>query len=91
MSPAAQIPKVKPHTTNLFSIFPPITLKSFLPVQDPFTLFLIGGGLILAIALSETLFASSGYSEVAGTISGIFKFVLPVFCYGLIFWFLLSI
>jgi hypothetical protein len=85
--PAASIQKKTPLQTNIYSFLPAITIKGMFPLGDPaFTLFLIGSCVVVGIALSESLFASSGFTEVSSGISSFLKILLPVAGYGLIFW-----
>lgn len=79
--------KVIPLQSSIYSFLPPITIKSLLPIADPmFALFLIGSSLVVVIALSESLFASSGFTEVSAGVSSFLKVALPIVGYGLIFW-----
>ncbi|MFJ7680350.1 hypothetical protein ACIQXQ_20185 [Peribacillus sp. NPDC097198] len=90
--PATSIQRKTPLHSNIYSFFPSITITSFFPIGDPaFAFFLVSGGLIAVVALSETALASSGLSSVSSVLSSLFRFVLPVVGYGLIFWFLFQI
>jgi hypothetical protein len=85
--PAASIQKKTPLQTNIYSFLPTITIKGMFPLGDPaFALFLIGSCVVVGIALSESVFASSGFTEVSCGISSFLKVLLPVVGYGLIFW-----
>lgn len=87
--PAAIIQKKTPLQTNIFSFIPAITVKGLLPFSDMgFTLFLVASSAVVVIALSETLFAHSGFIEVSAGVSSVLKFALPVAGYGAIFWLL---
>lgn len=88
MSRPALQPKETPLKLNIYSFIPTITLKGLLPLSDMgFTIFLIGGCAVVVFALSETLFAHTGYTEVSTGVSSFLKVVLPALGYGLIFWF----
>jgi len=85
--PAASIQKKTPLQSSIYSFLPPITIKSLLPVADPmFALFLIGCSVVVVFALSESLFASSGFTEISVGLSSFLKIALPLVGYGLIFW-----
>jgi hypothetical protein len=88
--PAANIPKkeIAPHKNYMFSFMPAFGLKDLFPFQDlDFTLFFIGSCAVLAIALSEKLFAHSGFTEFSEGLSSFLKVVLPIVGYGSILWF----
>lgn len=77
--PAILPQKKTPIQSNIYSLFPPITITPFFPVGDPvFALFLLGGALIAGIALSETAFASNGMTAVSSAISSLVRFALPI-------------
>jgi hypothetical protein len=90
--PAASIRKKIPLQT-VYSFLPPFTIKSFLPVGiDPmFTIFLVAGGVVVLVAVSEYLLAEAGFTEISGFMTGLFKFLLPVVGYGSILWFLATL
>jgi hypothetical protein len=86
--PAATIQKKIPHKNYMFSFMPAFGLKDLFPFQDlDFTLFFIGSCAVLAIALSEKLFAHSGYTEFSEGLSSFLKVILPIVGYGSILWF----
>jgi hypothetical protein len=90
--PAKSIQKEIPLTTSIFSFFPPITLKSFIPIQDPFfALFFFGSCLIVGIALLEKIIAGVGATDISNVLSTLFKLAFPAVSIGVLFWFLLSL
>jgi hypothetical protein len=88
--PAYDTQKKKPLPIQLYSFLPPFSIKSMLPIGvDPaFTLFLIAGGTIVILALSEYMLAEFGFTEISDVMGTVFKLALPVIGYGTIFWFL---
>src|SRR5437763_3054122 len=85
--PAASIRKKTPLQSSIYSFLPPITIKSLLPLTDPmFALFLIGSSIVVLIAISEDLFASTGFTAVSAGISSFLNIALPLVGYGLSFW-----
>ncbi len=77
---------------QIYSFFPPITVKAFFPLHDPtFLLFTLACGTVIVIALTEKILATNGLTGIAGGISSFLKFAFPIGSFGLIFWFLFHI
>jgi hypothetical protein len=85
--PAKRIHQETPLNTSIYSFFPPITIKSFFPVHDlGFSLFLIGGAVILAVALADRFLMSTDTSEIGMYLSSFVKVAFPVVGFGSILW-----
>lgn len=89
---ATSIPKKRP-LRPVYSFLPPIAIKSLFPIGiDPtFTLFIVGCSFLVVVAISETLLAKYGYTEISNIISSTFKFTLPALGFGTIFYFITTL